>query len=379
MTRQLHPLFFIAVLMVNAGGPSAVAASGTPLDQDPHVSTRNARVIRLSNGSGKERLVATVANGVVYKSEDDGATFAKLATIGFQPGTTWKCCGTLYEVPREVGNLSAGTLLYAASFCAGRSASIDVYSSLDGGKDWRYLSTPVRRGECTPHRGLWEPQFEVSGEGALVMFWSDETDPCCSQKLAQIHSADGVTWKDEKNTVASNIERDRPGMAWVTRTPAGIYFMTYELCGPAQCTVFSRTSRDGWNYGPPANTGEKIETLAGEYFEHAPTNTSLTKTGSGDTTLLVVGQMLYERNGNVSPKNGQVLFINHTSDGSGPWETIPAPVKVPDARNNPCSNYSSVLLPVKGGSALLEMASDFNRVRTCVDYHAIEPLQGEQR
>jgi hypothetical protein len=89
--------------------------------------------------------------------------------------------------------------------------------------------------------------------------------------------------------------------------------------------------------------------------------------------------MLYERNGNVSLQNGQVLFINHTSNGSGPWETIPAPVKVPDARNNPCPNYSSVLLPVKGGSALLEMASDFNRFRTCVDYHAIEPLRGEQR
>ncbi|HEX4808400.1 MAG TPA: sialidase family protein [Bryobacteraceae bacterium] len=331
--------------------------------------------MRLSYGPAKGKIVATVAKGAVYESEDDGTSFTKFSNINFQPGTSWKCCGTLYEVPAQVGSLSAGTLLFAASFCVGQTASIDVYSSSNGGKDWTYHSTPVRRGECTPHKGLWEPHFEVAADGALVMFWSDETDPCCSQKLAQIRSRDGATWKDEKNTVASNIEPDRPGMAWVTKTPAGIYFMTYELCGPAQCTVFSRTSRDGWNFGPPSNTGKKIETVSGAYFEHAPTTISISHSDSADVSLLVVGQMLYERSGTVSPKNGQVLFINHSSDGSGPWRTMPAPVKVPDARNDPCPNYSSVLLPVRGGSALLEIASDFNNFQTCVAYYAIEPLQ----
>jgi hypothetical protein len=301
MTLYLHALFLIAVLAVNSAGQSALAASGTPLDQDPHVSTKNARVVRFDR------------------------------------------CLFQFERRKRVD----------VSFDTGQTGSVHAWQA----------------------RGLWEPHFEVSAAGALVMFWSDETDPCCSQKLAQIRSVDGVTWKDEKNTVACNIERDRPGIAWVTSTPAGIYFMTYELCGPAQCTVFSRTSRDGWNFGPPSNTGKNIETLAGEYFEHAPTNTSLSEAGSGDTILIVVGQMLYEKNGHVSPKNGQVLFVNRSIDGSGAWKTIPAPVKVPDARNHPCPNYSSVLLPVRGGSALLEMASDFNGFRTCVTYYATESLR----
>ena len=141
MTRQLQLLFFIAVLIVSAGGKSAaIAASGTPLDQDPHVSTRNARVVRLWNGFAGEKLIATVADGAVYESNDGGATFAKLARIDFQPGTSWKCCGTLYEMPRQVGNLGAGTLLYSASFCAGQTASIDVYASSNEGRNWTYLS-----------------------------------------------------------------------------------------------------------------------------------------------------------------------------------------------------------------------------------------------
>jgi hypothetical protein len=179
------------------------------------------------------------------------------------------------------------------------------------------------------------------------MFWSDETDPCCSQKLAQIRSIDGVAWQDEKNTVASDTHKDRPGMAVVSRLQGGIYFMTYELCGPAACTVFSRTSPDGWNFGPPSYTGKKIETAGGAYFEHAPRNLWI-HTPTNDGTLLVVGQILYE-NGNVSPQSGHVLFVNHTTDGSGTWEMIPGPVKV-DVSAVPyktCQNYSSALLPSK--------------------------------
>lgn len=136
-----------------------------------------------------------------------------------------ECCGTLYEVPRRVGDLQAGTLLYTASFCVGSTASINVYSSSDEGRSWIYHSNPVMRDECTPGKGLWGPHFEVTADGALVVFWSDETDPCCGQKLAQIHSVTGTGWEDEKNTVASNIQCDRPGMAGLGReTPRRTVF-----------------------------------------------------------------------------------------------------------------------------------------------------------
>jgi hypothetical protein len=379
--KQIMLAIFILVL----GSVPAVAASRAPITNDLHGTTANPRLVRISHGDVKGTIVATVAHGAVYESTDDGSTFSKLTDIPFQSGTTWKCCGTLFELPRQVGSLQAGTLLYAATFCAGTTASIDVYSSSDEAKTWTYHSTPVQRGDCNSqkHDGLWEPQFEVDSSGALVMFWSDETDSCCSQKLAQIRSVDGVAWQDEKNTVASNIQPDRPGMAVVSRLPGGIFFMTYELCGPAACTVFSRTSPDGWNFGPPSNMGKKIETVSGAYFEHAPRNLWI-QTPMNDGALLVVGQLLY-KNGNVSPRSGHVLFVNHTKDASGTWEMIPAPVKVnvTAVPYKTCQNYSSALLPIKDGSALLEMASDWNALHICTSYYASEPstiaVQGPPR
>ncbi len=390
LAKQLLLSILLAVMSI-ANAPTSAAASGTPLTRDLHDSTANPRLVRILHREAHGTIVAAVRNGAVYESTDDGATFSKLSDIAFLPGTRWQCCGTLFELPRAVGQLRAGTLLQSATFCAGSTASIDVYSSSDGGRSWAYHSTPVRRGNCNAanHHGLWEPELEVDSAGALVMFWSDETDPCCGQKLAQIRSLDGVTWQDEKNTVASNIHADRPGMAVVSRLPGGIYFMTYELCGPARCTVFYRTSPDGWNFGAPANTGTKLAAANGEYFEHAPRNIWIGappgdgargfRPGGGE--LLVVGQLLFNRNGTYSPRSGHLLFVNHTADASGPWQMIPAPVKVnidasvaTRAGYNTCQNYSSALLGVRDGSTLLEMASDWNTSHVCASYFGSDPV-----
>jgi hypothetical protein len=68
--------------------------------------------------------------------------------------------------------------------------------------------------------------------------------------------------------------------------------------------------------------------------------------------------------------------VNHTKDGSGNWELMPAPVKmnVTAVPYNTCQNYSSALLATKNGSALLEMASDFNAINVCASYYASEPV-----
>jgi len=62
------------------------------------------------------------------------------------------------------------------------------------GQTWHYLSTPVQGASpvngTNAYNAVWEPEFEVDNSGNLVMFWSDETDPCCSQKIAQMDSSD---------------------------------------------------------------------------------------------------------------------------------------------------------------------------------------------
>jgi hypothetical protein len=136
--------------------------------------------------------------------------------------------------------------------------------------------------------------------------------------------------------------------------------------------VFYRTSTDGWNYGSAANTGTKVQTTSGQYFEHAPTNAWSPSVISSNGSLLLVGQVLYESNGSVSSQNGQVLFVNNSADGSGYWYTIAAPVQVPTAYDNYCPNYSSPLLPSADGTTILEMASDYNSNNQCVTYFASE-------
>ena len=185
-------------------------------------------------------------------------------------GSRERCCATLYEVPRQLGSLQAGTLLFAGSYFSGDTPALEIYTSVDQGRTWSYLLSPVVRG--SGKHGLWEPEFTIAGDGALVMFWSDETDECCSQKLAQMRTYDGTTWQDQKDTVAGTTHAERPGMAIVSKLPGGTYFMSYEICGTALCKVYSRTSKDGWDFGAASDMGTQVRTRAGEYFEHAPAN-----------------------------------------------------------------------------------------------------------
>ena len=96
--------------------------------------------------------------------------------------------------------MPAGTLLYAASFFQGEVPAVEIFASHDGGEHWSYLSTPRRAGDA--HHGLWEPEFTVAQDGSLVMFVSDETQGCCSQKLVAQRTRDGRRWSRPADTVA---------------------------------------------------------------------------------------------------------------------------------------------------------------------------------
>lgn len=357
-------------LISSAPVASAQALTGTLL---PH-STLYPRLVRLEHGPDKFRgeIVAST-NGNIFLSTNQGKSFSFVKTVPAASGSTERCCGTIYEMPRAVGSLAAGTLLYAASYFHGITPAIEIYVSNDRGRTWEFSSMPVSRGDST--HGLWEPDFTITVDGALAIFWSDETDPCCSQKLAQARTYDGTTWQDETNTVRSALQPDRPGIAVVSKLPGGTYFMSYELCGPAACTIFDRTSTDGWNYGDPANVGMRVQTTTGQYLEHAATNVWTPDPDSQNGAILLVGQVLFDANGAESSQNGQVLFVNTAANGSGDWTTIPAPVKVPTSYNNYCPNYESALLPSVNGNKLLEFASDYNSAGICLTYFATKPLR----
>jgi hypothetical protein len=336
-------------------------------------STFYPRMVQLSHGaSATNGHIVASTDGNIFVNPMNGTGFTFTGTVPSQYGYHLGS-GTLYELPQTVGSLQAGTLLYAATYYYGstRNTAIEVNTSTDGGQTWNYSSMPVSGAGYVGH-GFWEPQFTVANDGALVMFWSDETDSCCSQKLSQIRTYNGTTWQDRSNTVASGIQADRPGMAVVTKLPSGVYFMSYELCGPASCTAVSRTSTDGWNFGDPGNTGTKIQTASGQYFQHAPTNVWSPSVLGINGALLLIGQQLFDSTGVVDPNSGSQMFVNLSSDGSGTWYTIAAPGKVPNPPDNYCPNYSTALLPLNNGGTIAELSSSYNDKGQCVSFLSSE-------
>lgn len=349
------------------------------------------RVIRLQNqdklpipnASANNWLVASA--GGIFISEDEGKTWSEPVTITPPGSATTLCCATLYEVPKTVGQLSAGTLLWAATTCTddqdglkcaapkGKPMAIYIYESVDQGRTWTYWGEPVETDPDRTTGGLWEPEFAVDNAGELVMFYSDSshytaptgTSPASgnNQKLMQMRNICGTStgWVDQKPTVAPKATSPRPGMITVSQMPDKHWFMTYEDCLESpDCTVTYRTSRDGWDYGDPTVMGTQIKTTRGETLHHAPTNTWMASQISPNGSIIVAGQTMADASGNPSLFSGSKLFVNNSRDGSGPWYLIDAPVHIATPNGNyPCNNYSSAILPGRNLRSIFEFAGQY--------------------
>lgn len=353
-----------------AAGTSSVASTGTPLREGTGLYPRAVRLAH--SGSANGRVLASVVTfdgdnglGSIHESTDDGATFRQVGSVRDPESTSGQglCCATLFELPRPVGALPAGTLLWASSAGqdeADRRMALRVWRSNDLGRSWSYLSTCAT---ASGTGGLWEPEFSVAADGALVCHYADETDAGHSQKLAAARSYDGVHWQDRRDTVASDWSADRPGMPVVRRLPNGTYFMSFEICNPGgqyQCVVHYRTSADGWDWGAPAFLGHRPETVDGKYFRAAPTIAwAPAPDGGPNGRILLVGQQLLNRDGTPATESGRTILVN-TENGSGPWYEIEAPVRVANPTANYCQNYSSPLLPSVDGRRVLEIATDWD-------------------
>ncbi|NEB79292.1 exo-alpha-sialidase [Streptomyces sp. SID14478] len=365
----LAVLGLVAVLLGGALPGTAHAATGTPLRDDTGLYPR---VIRLEHsGTANGRVLASVVSfsgnnglGAIHESTDGGSTFRQVGTVTDPEAAAGQglCCSTLFELPRQIGALPAGTLLWAASVGQdepGRRMALRVFKSTDVGRTWSYLSSVAT---ANSEKGLWEPEFSVDSAGELVAHYSDETDPAHSQKLMAARTTDGITWSGHHATVASNLASDRPGMAVVRRLADGTYFMTYEICAAAGqyvCVVHYRTSADGWNWGDPAHLGFRPQTPDGKYFKHAPTVAWAPLSGSGTGRLYLVGQVLHNADDSVAAGSGRTVWVNDAG-GAGAWREIPAPVAVSSSAVDYCPNYSSALLPSTDGQSLLEIATDYD-------------------
>jgi hypothetical protein len=372
MPRVALVLFLVLASLVDAA---------TPLSPQP---AADGRVIRLDHAQSPQArghlvLAALVPTGGrhvdLYMADNDAAPFRALGRITDPVFATGACCGTLYELPRAVGGLPEGTLLWATSTgnnTPDKHMAIRIYRSDDAGRNWTF-SSEVH----SPLPGqIWEPEFSVARDGALALFYSDETQPRDhSQLIRKVRTYDGAHWQDFSEVIASRIQRDRPGMP-VTRTLRdGRWMMTYELCGPARCIARYRLSQDGWNWGDPTEVGAEIRLPNGAFPAHAP---RFTVTPEG--RILLVGQIIETPQLQLGERNGRVLLVNDAGDPTTPWRTIPAPVPVLDACSETCKehqwcpNYSSSLLTARDGGRVLEVASDW-RDNACFSSYGWGPAR----
>ncbi|MGI5498902.1 ricin-type beta-trefoil lectin domain protein [Lentzea sp. CA-135723] len=346
MKRRSSALF-LALLVMIASVSTAQAAAGPPVSQDAAMYPRAVRLAH--NGSANGRVLLTTTGfpgggpvGAISESTDGGATYRRVGTVADPEARSGLCCTTLFELPRQVGSLAPGTLLWAGS--AGQDApdrrmSLRVWRSNDVGRTWSLLATAVR---AAGTGGLWEPEFSVDASGRLVLHFADEGQPGRSQVLARAVSTDGVQWTQRTTTVAGTASGHRPGMASVRRLPSGTYLMAYEVCGfggQFDCAVRYRTSPNGWDWGDPADLGPLARTQDGRYLVATPT---LAVTSSG--RVLLVGQRVLNANGSTAALNGLAMFAAGQALDS--WTALPVPVAVPGARPGVCPNYSPTLVPL---------------------------------
>jgi hypothetical protein len=290
------------------------------------------------------------AEDPIFSSTDQGRTFTRIGALAPGASSNNLCCTNLFELPRRVGALPPGTLLWAGAENAhARPMSLPVWRSEDHGHTWSYLSTCY----TSPNNGgVWEPELSMDDLGELNCYFSDESDPAHSQTLVRTVSLDGVHWGAKEPVVALPDRNARPGMAVVHRLPSGQYFMTYELCGTPgpRCAVHYRRSPDGRAWGDPATPGVPVVGPHGQIPEHTPKFTV-----TPDGRILLASMVLVNPDGSPAPGDGSVLLVN-SSAGAGPWSVIPAPVTA--RRVSGCTNYSPALLPTgTGGGQVLEITT----------------------
>ncbi|HEY8142553.1 MAG TPA: RICIN domain-containing protein [Kofleriaceae bacterium] len=340
------------------------------------------RALELDDGTILAAVVAPQPSGrlggTVLASDDEGVTFDVIGAIDGEHAAGGLCCATLYRLPRALGALPAGSILWSASVGGDNPdapMSIPVFASSDGGASWSFLSNVTIAGVPRAQGGLWEPEFEQLDDGSLVCHYSDETDPDHSQKLVARRSTDGVTWSAARDTVSMAPFGARPGMPVVRRAPDGRHAMSFEICGTDGCATHLRFSVDGWDWGNAADPALRPAMLGGLHFRHAPTLAVSDRPGANGRFYLV-GQMLTDPGGAPSANNGRVLLAS-SEGGGGTWYPIAAPVPVPDATDNFCPNYSSAILPLDRGRVVLEIASAWEDGH-CRTFFARGPLGGRR-
>ncbi|MDR1928035.1 MAG: glycoside hydrolase [Oscillospiraceae bacterium] len=194
----------------------------------------------------------------------------------------------LYELPQDVGGLKKGTILCAGISIDPahvKKTAISLYKSEDAGNTWEKIATVATGGGLK--NGIYEPFLMLDEKEQLICYYSDETQAeKHSQKIVCKRSEDGLHWGNAVDVVASDNPEHRPGMPVLTKMGNGSYFMTYEVVGIDGNPIHYKTSDDGLNWGDVNSIGTKLKTNGGKALGSA-SYCGWTPAGSDKGTLIV--------------------------------------------------------------------------------------------
>jgi len=260
----------------------------------------------------------------VMESTDDGENWKIIArpleTI--DPSIKGISMANLFELPVQIGDMPAGTLLYSGnSVDYNRKSHIAIWRSFDCGYTWEEYSIVATGGGTL--EGVWEPfMFYEESDGYLYCFYTDDSDPKFDQKLVYKRSNDGKNWSESVDVVAFDTWSARPGMPVVTKMGNGEYFLIYERAGKNESGnyyggfIHYKTTKDitSWN---PSDPGTQIITSSGYTATHAP-SCVWTPAGGECGTLFATGRT--ERNGDGTHR----IFVS--LDYGKTWEAMENPL-----------------------------------------------------
>ncbi|MET3653587.1 exo-alpha-sialidase [Dyella japonica] len=390
MSRSIFALSTLA-LCIAAAMPGSAVAQDSP---DPAVGTHLAdasgyvSITRIEHGSPEDMgrlLMAFEQDGMagipLWESRDGGDHWRFLMNVTDQTHAGdkhWQLRWQphITELQRTSGDLPAGTLVLSAN-ATGNDAKghvaeedLQVYTSTDAGKTWRYRSSVVKGGghpEDKDNKGVWETNIHVLDDGRMVAYYSTEQHKADGYNQALAHKVSddgGKRWGKEVLDVAIPGGVQRPGMAVVTRLGDGRYAMTYEnIDGPNNGQVFIKFSRDGLDWGDPQRHGEPVMTLSGFWPAACPVVTWF-PLGSPEGVIVVSA----ERGGGGAEEGGRDLYWNNAS-GRGPWWEVRAPVQ--KRTGNIHAGWTQALLLRDDGRMLHVTTSSSPEAPTSVQHNEI--------
>lgn len=275
----------------------------------------------------------------IYRSTDNGESWNLISNVydkNFGLLRTSQPC--LYELPQQVGNMSAGTILLAGNIfddSPSTQSRIVIYKSLDGGNTWSFLSEVDNGGPCiydpsttSTTTTVWEPFLGMSEDGDLVCYYSDERQKGDGvlQAVSFKTSKDGVNWGTLSNVAAITNSSDRPGMITVTALPNGKYMATYEVVNRPSLSVnnavvYCKFSDDGVTWD--ANSlGARIALANGRGIGSSP-YVKWVNAGGPNGMVIISAKWGTDSSDNIS--GGQNFYVNYNL-GQGSWERLPMPV-----------------------------------------------------